>query len=243
VTKKSKLHLNAGKMFQLGEFVESALRHLLQLFKIHFRVLWHDLDPIKDCSIYGALDEDAIQQSNKRQQGTFNAHYLFPFSIATYVLLDSLYVLYNEPFSTIKQARLLSQLIAPQDYWSQGDIVIANAIWMEVCVYGMLLFDPKLPLEAQMYLHIDHKSNSVQLFSLSSAMSGNEVIALCTFRRKARQLVNVLMLSCIAQIEAFCVGNFVLKWTGSGRDLWMAAVVPLFFFYANFSESICGFFS
>ena len=141
-------------------------------FLVHIRVLFYDLDPVKNARQYGIAskhellrDFKKIANSPPKSRLNFNVHYVFPFLVDLFVLLDCVYILRQHGFvySHKEMPEFLFHLVFPQEFWQQGDIMLGLGLGMTLLVYSCLLTDPMLDRKFWMYLFVDKKGKKVEI--------------------------------------------------------------------------------
>lgn len=238
-------------------------RHLLQAFLGHIRILFYDLDCVKDQSIYRFTREDLLFYNSSRMLNIiddetnnmgskllgprkkgkpFNGTYFFPFLLALYIAFDEVLIWTRNGFAydPTRMEQLFTHLVFPKSFWPQADIMFGLAISMSATVFPLLLLDPMLDRKYWMYLFFDRKSSEgTEILTHRGAykLPPDETARIVAFRKKARPFIAAIMITLTVQVESFTLWNLWNHWTSQNGHLYiMALCVVLFCFYGNFSN-------
>ena len=142
--------------------------NIYKQFFIHLRVLFYDLDPVKDGKLFQMNRNQALSpKSYFKSDNSLNYQYLFPFAVGLYTNLDCLYIFYQNNFhySYNEMPNLFFHLIFQPLFWKQSDIMCVMAVLMVLIVYWCLLKDSMLNPKFLMYLFVDKKSRTVEIIT------------------------------------------------------------------------------
>ena len=234
---------------------EKAAQKLYHSLFSHIRVLFYDLDCVKDQSVYGFTKSELIYEASKDtknstksdHQPNFNFTYFFPFLLSLTIATDSLVLWAANDFHYEPTAMegLFSHLIFPRKVWPQADIMMGLAVAMAVTIFPLLFADRMLDRKFAMYLFTDHRSGDPEIVT-GGGGGGNgrtlppdETRKIVAYRRRMRSLMSLLMASLMGTAEAFTLWNLYTHWssvTSTAQLYLMAVCIALFFCYGCFSN-------
>lgn len=227
--------------------------------KVHFRTLQHDLDPVRDCALYG-IDEQKLLlntrqpttyqilnvETRKRENFQLNQNFLPPFILFSYFLLDSLWVFAQADFrySPSAMPELITHLTYLPAYWAQGDCIMGPSLFISLAVSGSLVVQAPIEDRYLMYLIMGSNSNApmqqsdIKMIQNHQIMPAQVVTDICKFRHKARRLFRRLAPVMFVEVCGFTLVNFSLNWQGTLRHYFMAVLIPPMDFYLLFSNYV-----
>ena len=227
------------------------LRSTLSALLSHFRLLYLDLDPVKDATIYGVSKEqllDEIRFSKERQEVPENSgvhlSYLLPLLTLLFIVVDSVFVFQRNGWQHQAQAmpELFSHRIMPQVVWKLGDVMVFLSMIIPTFIYGNLLFDRTLERKYVMFLFVDTKNNGggkkkgVQIIENGKPLPAEESTAIYAYRKKVLIFLAVTVLNTTLFISTLLFWCLFQEWRGSFHDYLLLVITGLFIFYVQFSN-------
>ncbi len=120
----------------------------------HIQTLYNDLDPLKVCS---SKVQKFVNTSTVSNSTEYNWQYLVPFLLGLYVLVDCLYILFENGlhYSFEEMPQLLSHLISPRELWQTTDVTMGIGFFILPIIYGCLMVLPKLDHNCKIFQIVD----------------------------------------------------------------------------------------
>lgn len=181
----------------------------------HFRILYTDLDPVKDAAFYRiSRDQFLKSQNNEFQSKVSNNRfaYLFPLLTMSYIAFsDLLYIFfhYHDQFELSELPDLLIHRVFPQLLWPTSDIAVALAYSMTISIYFCLFFAPHLEFRWLMFLFVDGTGKKkVEIFQTGRFLKQDEVTRIYQLRTKVKTYLPYAVIIISLQVGFFILFNF-----------------------------------
>lgn len=229
------------------------LRSTLSTLLSHFRLLYLDLDPVKDATIYGVSKEQLLNEIRFSKEGQevpensgVHLSYLLPLLTLLFIVVDSVFVFQRNGWQYQAQdmPELFSHRIMPQVVWKLGDVMVFLSMIIPTFIYGNLLFDRTLERKYVMFLFVDTKNNGggkkkgVQIIENGKPLPAEESTAIYAYRKKVLIFLAVTVLNTTLFISTLLFWCLFQEWRGSFHDYLLLVITGLFIFYVQFSNII-----
>ncbi len=237
------------------------LKGLSSVFSNHIRILYYDLDAVKDSQLYGVSRRELLGENGSRHKveksglwneennpiwsklvSSINVHYCVPNLVVLYIIVDTLIIASSNHLELHSNASLWFHLIFPRVLWPVTDGSVLLIILMTALIFGCLFTD-RLTGKYTMYLLLLSTEDGgerekgfgeiVQNGRLLSRVESHQIVA---FRRKVRPLLLANVLFSFLAIDGFCSFFHVTQWTGSLHDHLLLLATNLFIAYSTDSE-------
>lgn len=166
------------------------------LFVQHQKLIYTDLDPIKNWSFYFGKQTSFCYKNvtsiKNNQQPSFNLIYLMPCLVLAYTLPDSLYIFVTEVNSTLPN--LYTHYFFLSDFWPQTDIFLGVSIVMGIFNFGNLFFNPQSSKMLNIYFEKSVKKDQIKMLISNNQLNLVDFVLakkLLCFRFKIKKLFKI----------------------------------------------------
>ena len=226
---------------------KSLYSNFFQIIFDHFRILYTDLDAVKDAAFYCISGDQLYNSQNSKLLSKFNNNrfaYLFPLLIMSYIAFsDLLYIFlhYHDGFKLSELPDLFPHRLFPQPLWSQSDTMVAIAYFMTISIYFCLFFTSRLEFRWFMFLFVDKTGKKVKIIQNGRLLKQDEAIQIYQLQSQVKKYLPYAVATISSQIGFFVVYNFFSSPNfklNSLRDFSMLVVVFPFIPYLLFTNFI-----